>query len=210
MRCAGSHFIAADKLLLIDVDSLKPTQLAVGPQTVGLKLKEIEARKADPSRLERYLAKRPIPAILGPKRGVYLIDHHHLARAIWEAGLSWSFVRMIHDFSCLEPRAFWSRMQDAGYVYTVDKTGRRCPLSRLPTHVRSLKPDPYRDLATLVRRRGGFKKTERPFSEFSWAAYFRTSIPPRLLKTDMSRAVKEALELSRAPRAAHLPGFMGH
>ena len=172
-----------------------------------MKLAEIAKRKGDPDRLERYLAKRPIPAILGPKTGIYLIDHHHLARAIWEADLSWAFVRLVHDYSCLSSQPFWARMLENGYVYNRDEQGRPLPLGRLPSHVGRLKADPYRDLATFVRRRGGFDKSERPFSEFSWAAYYRRRVSPQMLRSDMSAAVKLAMALSQAPEAAKLPGY---
>ena len=64
----------------IAIADLRPTQLTLG-------LTEVEshaARIAMQSPLERqaYLERKSIPHVVGPGKGVYIVDHHHLARAL--------------------------------------------------------------------------------------------------------------------------------
>jgi hypothetical protein len=41
-------------------------------------------------------------------------------------------------------------------------------------------------------------------------SYYRKLLPPQLLKADMQSAIKQALEYSRKPAAARLPGYKRH
>jgi hypothetical protein len=43
-----------------------------------------------------------------------------------------------------------------------------------------MRDDPYRSLAALVRKSGGYEKSTRPFSEFVWANHFRCTPPATL------------------------------
>lgn len=197
-------------LVLVEVDRLRPTQSAVGPRTVHYKRNEIERRRADPERLDKYLAKRPVPAIVGPDAGLFITDHHHLASALWQSRIRWTYVAIEKDYSALGWRRFWQRMREDGSVYDRDERGRRLSPARLPMHLSGLRHDLYRDLATFVRRRGGFRKSERPFSEFSWAEHFRAHIPEALVLEDFPEAVRRAIAIAGKRDAAHLPGFYRH
>jgi len=201
------NFVPQKGLLFVELERLKPTQCAVGPMTVALKLAELERRMDCAERLDRFLAKRPVPAVLGPDARLHIFDHHHLVRSMWQARIKWAYVQVENDWSDTSHANFWRLMRRSGRLYPFDEAGRELDPSRLPDHVAGLKSDPYRDLATFVRRRGGFRKSEQPYSEFSWARYFREHIPPRALRLDFKEAIRQAMRLARHPNASHLPGY---
>ena len=65
----------------IDIDDLRPTQMTVG-------YREIETHAARLKKLakEKLVRKHVIPVVKGPKDRLYVIDHHHLCRALLLAG----------------------------------------------------------------------------------------------------------------------------
>jgi hypothetical protein len=94
------------------------------------------------------------------------------------------------------------------WVYPFNEKGRRVPIEKLPTHVSLLKDDPYRSLAGLVRKAGGFAKDTTPFSEFLWAEHFRTHLP--ISKTPQWPALTQAgVALALSVDASYLPGWVG-
>ena len=50
-------------------------------------------------KVEEFLGKHMIPVILGPKGRYYVIDHHHLARALHEEGVKDVAVTVIANLS---------------------------------------------------------------------------------------------------------------
>jgi hypothetical protein len=159
------------------------------------------------SGIEKYLAKRPIPAVRGPEGQFYIIDGHHLGLALWQAAVSEAYVQVIDDLSRLSQEGFWNRMEAAGRLYLFDEEGRRIHPSQLPTRLHALRDDPYRDLARSAREEGGFRKAKAPYSEFCWAGFLRTKIASRLVKANYAAAVRQAIAVARTPEAANLPGF---
>ena len=64
----------------VEIAALRPTQMTVG-------LREVDRKRAEwRKRAERdgpdFLGRHMIPVILGPKSVPFVIDHHHLARAL--------------------------------------------------------------------------------------------------------------------------------
>ncbi|MDO9384208.1 MAG: ParB-like protein [Hyphomicrobiaceae bacterium] len=194
--------------IIVPIDSLRPTQVAVGMRAVAAKRKRLGARKR--RKMGRYLERRPIPAVYGPGQELYIVDHHHLSLALLQSRVTNAFVQIIDDYSDLSPKQFWAAMETQGLVYPFDETGSRVALSRMPRAINSLKADVYRDLAWSVREAGGFKKTRAPYSEFRWAEFFRTTIPSHLVTDDYERAVILGRKLARSAAAAGLPGYVGH
>jgi hypothetical protein len=84
------------------------------------------------------------------------------------------------------------------------------PHNRLPSSLLGLKDDPYRSLAWAVREAGGFVKTDKPFTEFKWAEFFRPRIPMGSGEVAWEAAVQAAIRLAKSPAAAGLPGAVGH
>jgi len=204
----SSQIYIADQFL-VPVDRLRPTQAAVGMRTVAAKRQNVERRREDSARIEKFLTKRPIPAVKGPGRHLYIIDHHHLGLALWQAEIQWAVIELVDDLSHLRLPAFWERMVDAGTLHPFDEQSRPIHPSRLPKRLGDLRHDPYRDLATSVRQGGGFLKSTVPYSEFSWANHFRERIPLEMIEDDYGRAVRRAMALARKREAATLPGFLG-
>lgn len=195
--------------VLMPLDGLRPTQMAVGMRAVGAKRRKIERIADSRRKLRTFLEKRPVPAVLGPKERPYIIDHHHLSLALWQSDVDEVFVSLVADLSDLPKRAFLSAMAERGWLHAYDSSGREACPTRLPKAIHHLRPDPYRDLAWAVREAGGFEKTNTPFVEFRWANFFRDRIPEAMLSRDFDRAHKRAMRFARSSEAQHLPGSLG-
>jgi hypothetical protein len=189
--------------------SLRPTQLTVGMREVDAKRdrwREIGTKK---KRGSAFLGKHMIPVVEGPKERHYIIDHHHLARALHEEGVKNVLVTVVANLSRLEPDAFWFVMDNRSWVHPFDDRGRRRPHGDLPKSVADLVDDPFRSLAGELRRSGGFAKDTTPFSEFLWADFFRRRIKRKLVEDDFDHAIEIALQLAKSEEADFLPGWCG-
>lgn len=205
-KITARHRALDNDPMVVPIDSLRPTQVAVGMRAVAAKRKRLTDRKRH--KIARYLQKRPIPAVYGPGQELYIVDHHHLSLALLQSNVTQALVQVIDDYSDLSPTRFWSAMERQGLVYPYDEDGNRVPIAHMPRGVSSMKSDPYRDLAWSVREAGGFKKTRAPYSEFRWAEFFRTTIPGRIVAENYERAVALAMKLARSAAAAGLPGYV--
>jgi hypothetical protein len=194
----------------INIDELRPTQITVGLIEVEEKRHHIAKMLRDSShRLARFIADHAIPAVAGYGGHYFLVDHHHLGRALWEAGVKSGPFEVIGDLSGFEKDAFWREMERQHWVHPYDETGRKRDFSEIPHHLKSLRDDPYRSLAAHVRNAGGYEKTLAPFAEFVWADYFRKRIEAaKLAKDRFERAVDQGIALARHAAAAHLPGYI--
>ncbi len=192
----------------VPLSEIRPTQMAVGLHVVEMKRRKIERHLDNARKLRRYLDKRPVPAVIGPDEEYYIIDHHHLSYALWQCEVDEVIVRVVGDLSDMPKRDFLRTMSSLGWLHAYDAEGRKVCASRLPRTIDQLKPDRYRDLAWTVRQAGGFCKTEIPFSEFTWANYFRTCIGATVLTRDFNGAHAQAMRFARMKGAAHLPGFI--
>ena len=195
------------KLHEADVDRLHPTQISVGMIEVHDKRKHL--RELGHAARRDYLQAHPIPAVLGPERRLYLIDHHHLGRALHDEGIAQAFFEIAEDFSSLPPTEFWPRMDARAWVHPVDAQGRRRDWAAIPKQVKDLVDDPYRSLAGYVREAGGFAKTDTPFAEFVWADFFRRQLALDGSLEGFDAAVRAAIRLAQGPLAHGLPGFLG-
>jgi hypothetical protein len=198
------------KVREIIINELRPTQITVGMIEVGDKRRHIAKMMRDcPHRLAHYIADHAIPTVAGYDGRYFLVDHHHLGRALWEAGVETGPFDVIGDLSALEKDAFWREMERQHWVHPYDETGRKRDFTEIPHHLKSLRDDPYRSLAALVRNAGGYEKTAAPFAEFVWADYFRKRIEAaKLAKHWFETAVKQGITLARHAAAAHLPGYI--
>jgi hypothetical protein len=191
----------------VPITQLRPTQLTVGMREVEAKRnhwREQGTRKAG-----EFLGKHMIPVILGPKQRHYIIDHHHLARALHEEGVEHLLVTVVANLAKLEPDAFWFVMDNRNWMHPFDERGRRRDYKDIPKSVSDMVDDPFRSLAGELRRTGGFAKDTTPFSEFLWADFLRRRIKRKQVDDDFSRAVEKALELAKSKDAGYLPGWCG-
>ena len=139
----------------------------------------------------------------------YVIDHHHLARALQEEGVENVLTTVVADLHDLEKDAFWVVADHRAWVHPYDSDGVRRDVGDLPKRIEDLADDPFRSLAGELRRAGGFAKDTTPFSEFLWADFLRRRIKRKDVKDDFSDALEEALALARSStsRASPNPYF---
>jgi hypothetical protein len=194
-------------LTTVAIANLRPTQITVGMREVMAKRKHWRAT----SKIKggEFLGRHMIPVILGPKERHYVIDHHHLARALHDEGVENLAVTVIANLSKLDTDAFWTVMDNRSWMHPFDAKGVRRHYSDIPKAVTDLIDDPFRSLAGELRRAGGFAKDTTPFSEFLWADFLRRRMKRKAVETDFSRAVDQALELAKSPHAGYLPGWCG-
>ena len=150
-----------------------------------------------------------IPVILGPKDRHYVIDHHHLARALHEEKVESVLVTVVANLTRLEPDSFWFVLDNHGWLHPFDDHGKRRGYADIPKSVTALIDDPFRSLAGALRRVGGYAKETMPFSEFLWADFLRRRMKRKDLERDFAAAVDQALSLARSEEADYLPGWCG-
>jgi hypothetical protein len=187
------------------IEELRPTQMAVGYEEVSRKRKEWRERSA--TEAKSFLDNHRFPAVRGPNKRYYIVDHHHLGRALLEENVELAFIAVLHDWSHLDQDEFWIVMNHYQWAHPYDKRGKRRNFSDMPKKLKLLPDDPYRSLAALVRRAGGYPKDPTPFSEFLWADFFRRRIPRAALRDDPPGTLERAKKLARKRTAAYLPDW---
>ena len=192
----------------IPILSLRPTQMTVGMREVKEKRRRWR-QYGSKQKQEDVLGKHMIPVVQGPDRRYYVVDHHHLARALHDEGVKTILVTVIGDLTMVSKDAFWGVMDNKRWVYPYDTKGERRHFKDLPKLISELKDDPFRSLAGELRRAGGFAKDTTPFSEFLWADFLRRQMPRKSVEQDFGRAVEKALELAKSKQAVYLPGWSG-
>ncbi|MBV8824824.1 MAG: chromosome partitioning protein ParB, partial [Hyphomicrobiales bacterium] len=158
---------------------------------------------------EEFLGRHMIPVVLGPKGRHYVIDHHHLARALHEERVPDVLVAVVHNFSKLDRETFWFNLDNRALMHPFDDEGRRRGYQDIPDQISKLVDDPYRSLAGELRREGGFAKDTTPFSEFLWADFYRNRIKRKSIENDFAHAMEQALQLAKSEDANYLPGWCG-
>ena len=191
----------------VPIMSLRPTQITVGMREVDLKRKSW--REHPDRKKPEFLGRHLIPVIWGPKEQFYVIDHHHLARALHDEGVKDVLVAVVADLSKLERGNFWFVLDCHSWMHPFDDDGRRRGYKDIPDNVSKLIDDPYRSLAGELRRAGGFAKDTTPFSEFLWADFFRERIKRKTIERNFAQAVEKALQLAKSTEADYLPGWCG-
>jgi len=191
----------------VPILSLRPTQMTVGMREV--KEKRDRWRELGWKKQKKMLVQHMIPVVEGPDKRHYVIDHHHLARALHDEGVKDVFVTIVGDLSMVARDAFWTVMDNKRWVYPYDGKGERRHFRDLPRSIVDLKDDPFRSLAGELRRKGGFAKDTTPFSEFLWADYLRRRLKRNEVDADFDKAVEKGLVLAGDKRAVYLPGWCG-
>lgn len=191
----------------VPILSLRPTQMTVGMREVREKRKRW--RERDEEKQADLLGKHMIPVVCGPDSRYYVIDHHHLGRALHDEGVKEVLVTIVGDLRMVEREAFWGVMDNKRWVYPYDAKGERRSFRDLPKSVADLKDDPFRSLAGELRRMGGFAKDTTPFSEFLWADFLRRQVSRKVVEADFDRAIEKAMAAARSKNAIYLPGWCG-
>jgi hypothetical protein len=186
---------------------LRPTQITVGMREVEAKRRHWRAKHGD--KAGTFLASHMIPVVLGPDAHPYVIDHHHLARALHEEGVKSIATTVVANLSRLQKDAFWIFLDNRGWMHPFDDKGKRRGYDDVPRSIEGLVDDPFRSLAGELRRAGGFAKDTTPFSEFLWADFLRRRIERKAVEDHFDKALDKALQLARSHDADFLPGWCG-
>lgn len=191
----------------LDIVDLRPTQMTVGMREVGRK--RADWKKLAPAKTGTFLGRHMIPVVRGPKNRYYVIDHHHLARALHDEGVKQILISPVADLRALDKDEFWRFMDNRGWMHPFDSNGERQTRNELPKTVADLEDDPYRSLAGELRFAGGYAKDATPFSEFLWADALRRRVDSKTAKGDPETALTQGLQFAKSPEASYLPGWCG-
>ena len=131
-------------------------------------------RQKDRERAEHYLITHPIPVILGLESRHFILDRHHLTRALCDEGVVQVPISIVANESSLPHDEFWAVLERYYWVHPFDDKGERVAYRNIPKSISKLIDDPYRSLAGALKRAGGYTKDKSPFSEFRWADFLRS------------------------------------
>ena len=192
----------------VPILSLKPTQLTVGIREVKEKRKLWREHK--PKKRAEVLGRHMIPVVLGPGDRHYVIDHHHLARALHDEGVKDVLVTVVADLTHGRSAVVLGRDGQPPLGLSLRRQGRAPALSRtFRRAIVDLKDDPFRSLAGELRRAGGFAKDTTPFSEFLWADFLRRGFAQERRDQFRQGDRERALSLGQGKDAIYLPGWCG-
>jgi hypothetical protein len=189
------------------IAELRPTQITVGFREVAAKRKKWRDKTEKDK--TKFFENHMIPVILGPKYRRYILDHHHLCRALYEEDVKEVFTVVQKDLSNLDKTSFLTFMDFHNWLHPFDSDGQRVAFSKIPKSIDKLEDDPFRSLAGELRRAGGYAKDTTPFSEFIWADFLRKRIKKKDVENDFNEALEAALKLAKDKEAAYLPGWCG-
>lgn len=191
----------------ISIAELRPTQMTLGLDEVASRAAKIA--KMEPDDLKALLKKKSIPYVLGPGKKIYIVDHHHLARALWSLKIPEAVLgQRLADWSDKETKEFWRLMESHHYCWPIDADGNRRPYAAIPTSIADLTDNIWRTLGRRLRGKA-FEDLDTPYQEFMWGDYFRTFMSRRLIELEFDLAAEVAAKLSRLPEAQDLPGYWG-
>jgi len=190
----------------VKIQRLRPTQMTVGMREVAEKRRQWRERRGESA--AEFLGRHMIP-LRGPKDRPYVIDHHHLVRALHEEGVKEILVNVVADLGALKGEAFWVYLDNRAWCHPYDAEGKRRGFEDIPATIEELQDDPFRSLAGELRRAGGYAKDTTPFSEFIWADFLRRRLTRKAVDKDFTAALTEALTLARSAGAGYLPGWCG-
>ncbi|SAK55768.1 chromosome partitioning protein ParB [Caballeronia hypogeia] len=189
------------------IERLRPTQMTHGERQIHQKAEAYRALSRHA--LEKAIAEKPIAVVLGPERTPYVIDHHHVACALWRVEVREAPFVLVTDLSSLSHAQFWLTLENCSWTYPYDAQGRRVAFSNMPEHMWDAVDDEFRSLAAFVRDAGGYDKTDVPLADFRWADFFRARLPRPDDDAQFDALIPRASELARNDAAAGLPGYIG-
>ena len=189
----------------VPVADLHPTQMTVGFREVAIKRRQW--RKADEEARVELLRRHVVPAVVGPKGRLYIVDHHHFTKALLEEKAKTIAVYIIADLGGLAKKEFWTFLDNSDWCHAYDEKGERRALDDIPRRLAGLADDPYRSLVGALIRAGGCAKSSKPFFEFLWADFLRRRIAHKQVEKDFAAALVDAVKLARSDEARALPGW---
>ncbi len=191
----------------VDIADLRPTQITIGLNEVKTRAAKLEKLAQEDG--DKLLRKHVIPVVRGPKDRFYVIDHHHLCRALQLVGSKQVSVTAVMNLRRLDKEAFWVFMDNRGLVHPFDEHGKRRDYEDIPKSIEDMTDDPFRSLAGALRRKGGYAKDTTPFSEFLWADFLRRRFNKKEIERDFAATLEAAFQVAKTHDADHLPGWCG-
>ena len=191
----------------IGIDALHPTQGGVGQ----IQVDETQATLAGMSakQLDKLMKKKEIPVVIAPDGSYWLVDRHHLTKALWQQGVKDARVKVIGR---LQDKAnFWSQMQNNHWAWLKDEKGQPLTPEQLPTSIDKLPDYPYRTLAGLLQNAGYFRKDKQVyFVEFAWASWLGKQMQWMPVdNSNLAARLQQAKRLACGSDANDLPGYPG-
>ena len=191
----------------IGIDALHPTQGGVGQ----IQVDETQATLAGMSakQLDKLMKKKEIPVVIAPDGSYWLVDRHHLTKALWQQGVKDARVKVIGR---LQDKAnFWSQMQNNHWAWLKDEKGQPLTPEQLPTRIDQLPDYPYRTLAGLLQDAGYFRKDKQVyFVEFAWVSWLGKQMQWMPVdNSNLAARLQQAKRLACGSDASDLPGYPG-
>ncbi|MFM4872591.1 ParB-like protein [Aeromonas veronii] len=191
----------------IGIDALHPTQRGVGQ----IQVDETQATLAGMSakQLDKFMKKKEIPVVIAPDGSYWLVDRHHLTKALWQQGIKDARVKVIGR---LQDKAnFWSQMQNNHWAWLKDEKGQPLTPEQLPSSIDKLPDYPYRTLAGLLQNAGYFRKDKQVyFVEFAWASWLGKQMQWMPVDSaNLAARLQQAKRLACGSDAKDLPGYPG-
>ncbi|MGE6102048.1 ParB-like protein [Aeromonas veronii] len=191
----------------IGIDALHPTQGGVGQ----IQVDETQATLAGMSakQLDKLMKKKEIPVVIAPDGSYWLVDRHHLTKALWQQGVKDARVKVIGR---LQDKAnFWSQMQNNHWAWLKDEKGQPLTPEQLPTSIDKLPDYPYRTLAGLLQNAGYFRKDKQVyFVEFAWASWLGKQMQWMPVDSaNLAARLQQAKRLACGSDAKGLSGYPG-
>ncbi|MCC0091375.1 ParB-like protein [Aeromonas veronii] len=191
----------------IGIDALHPTQGGAGQ----IQVDETQATLAGMSakQLDKLMKKKEIPVVIAPDGSYWLVDRHHLTKALWQQGVKDARVKVIGR---LQDKAnFWSQMQNNHWAWLKDEKGQPLTPEQLPTSIDKLPDYPYRTLAGLLQNAGYFRKDKQVyFVEFAWASWLGKQMQWMPVDSaNLAARLQQAKRLACGSDAKDLPGYPG-
>jgi hypothetical protein len=195
-----------EKLIEVNILDLRPTQSGLGMEEVKYKVEKI--KKMSPKEFSQYKKSKIVPVILGPKKELYLIDHHHFAYSLHLSGHKHVYIKILADFSNLSLKEFWKKMITKKWVWLESPEGKKIKPNQLPKSLLNLKNDFYRSLSWAVREKNGILPVDKiPFFEFMWGKFYKKYIAEEIIIEDFNAATDMAVVISQSKLAKKIPGF---
>ena len=167
----------------VAIADLRPTQMTVGIREVEQKRKRWhdESKKKG----DEFLGKHTIPIVLGPGDRHYVIDHHHLARALHDEGVENILVTVVEKLRKLEPELVLVRPEQSQLDASVRRRG-------LPASLQGFANDrgrPQRRSVPLVGRRTATRRRVRQghdtVQRILWANFLRRRVERKTVEAHL-------------------------
>src|SRR5260370_1737091 len=158
----------------VPIKELRPTQITVGMREVVAK--RARWREQGTKKGAEFLGKHMIPVVLGPKDRHFIVDHHHLARALHDEVVKDVLLTVLAHLSKLEPDAFWFVLENRNWMHAFDDKGRRRSHAEIPKSGSDLVDDPFRSLAGELRPARPHPPDTQPLSEILLGGFLRPRV----------------------------------